>query len=86
MELNLTQDRHEAHVLLDLLSAEKLDVVRSLLEVLVEPLSLSLALAPVDEEELTEEMAAQIERARHAIEKGEGIAHSEILAEFGLPA
>ena len=86
MELNLIQDRHEAHVFLDRLSAEKLNAVRILLEVLVEPPSLSLELAPVEEEELTEEMASQIERARHSIERGEGIAHSEILAEFGLPA
>jgi hypothetical protein len=49
MESNLTQpdliqQRRQAHALLDVLSAEKLTAVRSLLEVMAEPLSRSLAL------------------------------------------
>lgn len=47
--------RRQAHALLDMLPADKLNAVRSLLEVMVEPLARSLALAPVEEEELTEE-------------------------------
>lgn len=35
MDTNLAQQRQEAHVLLDLLPAEKLNAVRSLLDVLV---------------------------------------------------
>ena len=53
MELDLNQERQQAHALLDLLTAEKLNAVRSLLEVMVEPLARSLALAPVEEEEIT---------------------------------
>ena len=86
MEVTFAQERHEAHVLLDLLSAEKLNVVRSLLEVMVEPLSRGLALAPVDEEEITEEVAAQLDRARQSIGRGECISHDDVLGEFGLPA
>ena len=69
--------------LLDLLPAEKLNAVRSLLEVLVEPLERSLALAPVEEEALTSETAAALERARASLARGEGIPHEEILREFG---
>ena len=47
MESNLTQERREAHALLDMLPAEKLNAVRSLLDVMVEPLAHSLALSPV---------------------------------------
>jgi len=67
-----------------MLPAEKLNAVRSLLEVLVEPLSRSLALAPVEEEEITSETAAAIERARASLARGEGISHEEIRREFGL--
>ena len=49
MEPNLTQKRQQAHALLDMLPSEKLNAVRSLLEVMVEPLSPSLAQAPVEE-------------------------------------
>jgi hypothetical protein len=84
MEPDLTQERQKAHALLDMLSAEKLNAVRSLLEVMVEPLSRSLALAAVEDEEITPEMAAAIDCARASLARGEGIPHKEILREFGL--
>ncbi len=84
MEPNLNEERQQAHTLLDLLPAAKLNAVRSLLEVMVEPLARSLALAPVEEEEITPETAAAIARARASLTRGEGIPHDEILREFGL--
>ena len=84
MEANLNQQRQQAHALLDLLSAEKVSAVRSLLEVMVEPLARSLALAPVEEEEITPETAAALDRARASLDRGEGIPHEDILHEFGL--
>jgi hypothetical protein len=84
MESNLDQERQQAHALLDMLPAEKLNVVRSLLEVMVEPLARSLAMAPVEDEEITPETAAALDRARQSLRRGEGIPHEEILREFGL--
>lgn len=84
VEPNLTQERRQAHALLDMLPAEKLNAVRSLLEVMVEPLSRSMALTPVEEEEITPETAAALDRARASLDRGEGIPHEEILREFGL--
>ena len=87
MESQLVQPdlmRRQAHALLDVLSVEKLTVVRSLLEVMAEPLSRSLALAPVEEEEITADTAAALDNARASLDRGEGISHDEILREFGL--
>lgn len=84
MEPNLDQERQQAHALLDMLPDDKLNAVRSLLEVMVEPLSRSLAAAPVDEEELTSETAAALDRARASLARGEGVPHEEVLREFGL--
>ena len=56
-----------------MLPDEKLTVVRSLLEVMVEPLSQSLVLAPVEDEEITPEAAVASERAPASIARGEGI-------------
>ncbi|MGB6941023.1 MAG: hypothetical protein WBE37_01335 [Bryobacteraceae bacterium] len=84
MELNLDQERRQAHSLLDMLPPEKLNAVRSLLEVMVEPWSRSLALAPAEEDEITVETAAALDRARASLAGGEGIPHDEILREFGL--
>jgi hypothetical protein len=84
MESDHIQERHQVHALLDMLPDEKLNAVRGLLEVMVEPLSRSLALAPVEEEEITPETAAALDRARASFARGEGISHDEILREFGL--
>jgi hypothetical protein len=84
MERNLDQDRRQAHALLDALTAEKLNAVRSLLEVMVEPLARSLALAEVEEEDLTSDAGAALNHARASLARGEGIPHEEILREFGL--
>jgi hypothetical protein len=84
MELNHSQERQQAHALLDMLADDKLTAVRSLLEVMVEPVARSLALAPVEEEEIRPETAAALERARSSLARGEGIPHEEILREFGL--
>ena len=84
MESDLNQDRLDAHALLDLLPAEKLNAVKSLLEVMVEPLARSLALAPVETEELSSATVEALERAGASLDRGEGIPHDEILREFGL--
>ena len=62
-----THERQQAHALLDMLPAEKLSAVRTLLEVMVEPLSRSLAVAPVEEEEITPETATTLDRARASL-------------------
>ena len=77
-------DRQQAHQLLDQLGPAQFDAVVRLLEVMVEPLTRSLALAPVEEEGITPDTAAALERARASLARGKGIPHEEILREFGL--
>ena len=84
MESNRTEERQQAHALLDKLSDEQLDAVRNLLEVMVQPLSRALALVPVEDEEITPETAAALDQARASLNRGEGIPHDDILREFGL--
>ena len=84
MESQRTDKRQQAHALLDQLSDEQLEAVRDLLEVMVEPLSRSLALAPVEDEGITPETAAALDRSRASLHRGEGIPHDDILREFGL--
>ena len=83
-ETNLKSERQQAHFLLDVLPDEKIGAVRNLLEVMVEPLSRSLATASVEEEDLTPETAAALDRARASLARGEDVAHEEVLREFGL--
>ena len=84
VEPDFDQERQQAHALLDMLPSEKLKVVQSLLEVMVEPLSRSLADAPVEEDAVTPDTAAALDRARASLYRGEAIPHEEIQQEFGL--
>jgi hypothetical protein len=81
---DLAHEREQAHAYLDMLPPEKLNAIRSLLEVMIEPLSRSLMLAPAEEEEITPETAEALDRAKASLARGEGISHEEILREFGL--
>jgi len=73
----------QAHQLLDQLDAGQLSAVIHLLQVMINPLSHSLASAPLEEEEITPETAAALDRARASLARGEGISHEEMLREFG---
>jgi hypothetical protein len=87
MQPDLMDERLQAHALLDMLPPEKLNVVRSLLEIMVpivEPLSRTLARTEAEDEEITAETAAAIDRARASFARGEHVSHEEILREFGL--
>ena len=64
MESNLNQERQQAHALLDMLPAEKLNAVRGPLEVIVDPVFRALANAPIDDESITEEEDRAIAEAR----------------------
>jgi len=78
-------DRQQAHQLLDRLGPEQFTAVAQLLEILApEPLLVSLSRAAVEEEEITAETAAALDRSRDSLARGEGVPHEEILREFGL--
>jgi len=82
MEVDLAQQRRHAHLLIDALPEDKLTAVNNLLDVLVEPFSQSLANVPVEEENLTPETIADLNRAANSLDRGEGISHEEIIREF----
>jgi hypothetical protein len=82
MSREVQKQRTQAHALLDQLPPEKVAAVRTLLEAMVEPLSGSLALAPLEEEDISSETGSALERSRASLARGEKISHEEILREF----
>jgi hypothetical protein len=80
----MSDTRQRVHALVDQLDPGQLQAVGQLLEVMTDPVARSLASAPVEDEEITPETAAALDRARASIARGEGIPHEEILREFGL--
>ena len=80
-------DRQQAHQLLDRLGPAQFTAVAQLLEVLAtgaNSLLQSLSQAPVEEEEITAETSAALDRSHASLARGAGIPHDEILREFGL--
>ena len=84
MEPDLNQERQQAHALLDMLPAEKLNAVRSLLEVMVDPVSRALANAPMDDEPITEEEGRAVAEAREWLKHNPGIPFEQVAADLGF--
>ncbi len=78
------EQKQHAHELVERLDASQLDAVVRLLEVMTDPVTHSLASAPIDDEAVTEQDIQDIAAARAAFDRGEGIPNEKILAEFGL--
>jgi hypothetical protein len=75
MNLDLQEQRQQAHALLDLLSPAKLGAVRSLLEVMIDD---------GEDEELTEEDRAAIQAGLDSLDKHEPVPMEDVLADLGL--
>jgi hypothetical protein len=80
----IANEKQRAHQLLDQLDSKQLAAVVHLLKVMTRSLSRSLSVAPVEEEEITPETAAALNRGRASLARREGIAHEDVRREFGL--
>jgi hypothetical protein len=80
------EEKQHAHELIDQLDAAQVSAVVPLLQfMLLDPVSRSLAAAPVEREPISPEDADALDQARASLERGQGISHEDILREFGLP-
>lgn len=76
METDLTQERQQAHALLDLLPAAKLGAVRSLLEVMIDD---------DEDEELTDEDRRALRASDEYFRKGgQGLPFEQVVADLGF--
>ena len=81
--MEVSEQREKVHSMVDRLPGEKLAAVHALLATMVGSLSESLANAPLEDKELSDETIASIERGRQGFERGEFSTHEEMLQEFG---
>ena len=80
--------RQQAHELIDRIAPSQVNAVVGLLETMLDPVSRAIANAPLDDEPESEDerRAVAESKAWLAEHPGQGILHSELLAEFGLSA
>src|ERR1700683_2363658 len=77
--------KQELHQLIDQLPAEQVTAALRYMHYLcADPVLLSLLNAPPDDEPYTDEQRQRDAEAGASIAGGEGIAHQEVLREFGL--
>jgi hypothetical protein len=76
--------RQQIHAIVDHLRPEQLAQVRGLLEPMLDPVARAIALAPSDDEPVTPEDCAAIDRAMEWFKHNKGIPHEKVLAEFGV--
>ena len=84
MGTNVTQERQQAHALLDQLPNEKLTAVVHLLQAISDPVARSLANAPIEDEPISDEEMRAVEASREWLKTHAPIPHEEVFAEFGL--
>jgi hypothetical protein len=79
------RDKQHAHELIDKLDPAQVSAVVPLLQfMLLDPVSRSLAAAPMEQEAVSPEEAAALDRARASLDSGQGVSHEDVLREFGL--
>ena len=84
MAIDLLHERQQAHAYLDRLPAAQLAAVRNLLESMVDPCPISLANAPIDEEEVSDEEQEAVQRSKEWFKHNEGTSLEDVAAELGF--
>jgi hypothetical protein len=79
-----TNPKQQAHELIERISTAQASAVVGLLEAMLDPVSVALANAPIDDEPVSDEEARDIAAARAAAARGEIVSNEEVLREFGL--
>jgi hypothetical protein len=77
-------EKQQAYELIDRLPPTQLTAVVGLLEAMLDPVARSIATAPIEDEEILPELAAELDAAHASIAGGEGIPHEEILRQFKI--
>jgi hypothetical protein len=80
----MADSKEHAHELIEQLTPSQLTAIVGLLEVMTDPLFRSIVEAPIDDEEILPQTAAELDAAHASITRGEGIHHDEVLHKFGL--
>jgi len=84
MERNVEEDKRRAHELVDQLAPKQATAIAGLLELIVDPVSRALANAPMDDEPISAEEEAAIEKSREWSKHNRGIPHEQVMAELGI--
>jgi hypothetical protein len=79
-----TNEKQQAHELIERLPPTQLSAVVVLLEAMLDPVAHFLANAPIDDEPVTAEQEKALAEARDWSKRNKCIPHDQVLAELGI--
>ncbi len=79
-----TDEKQQAHELIDQLPPRQLSAVVVLLEAMLDPVSRAIAHDPIDDEPVTPEEEEALAEAREWSRHNKCIPHEQVLAELGI--
>jgi hypothetical protein len=82
--MSTTDPKEHAHELIERLPPTQVAAVVGLLEAMLDPVSRSIANAPIDDEPLTAEDEKALDEASEWLRHNKGIPHKQVLAELGI--
>jgi hypothetical protein len=82
----MSETRQHAHELIDHIPESQLSTAVGLLEKILDPVTLALLNAPIDDEPVTEEERAEVAEAHEWLKRngGKGFPHDEAMRQLGL--
>jgi hypothetical protein len=79
-----TNEKQQAHELIERLPPTQLSAIVGLLEAMLDPFAHALANAPIDDEPITAQEEKSLAEAREWSKRNKGIPHEQVLAELGI--
>ena len=80
----MSDTRQHAHELIDRMPETQLSALVGLLETIVDPVSVALRDAPIDDEPVTEEEERDVRESREWFKHNPGIPFEQVVAELGF--
>ena len=81
----MTPDKQQAHALLDRVPPDQMTAAVRFLEfLLLDPVDRSLAIAPIEDEEISEEEEQAVARSKEWFKRNDGIPFEQVVAELGF--
>ena len=84
MATTATNPKQQAHELIDRLSTGQISAVVGLLEAMLDPVSVALANAPIDDEPVSEEKERAVAASKEWFKNNSGIPFEDVVAELGF--
>jgi hypothetical protein len=80
----MSETRQHAHELIDHIPEAQLSTAVGLLEKIIDPVTLAILNAPIDDEPETDEERAEVAEAHEWFKHNKGIPHDEAMRSLGL--